>query len=71
MKKWFKNLKWLFSNPPTGITEITDPLKCDYCGAEEGIWQYEMPGYRICQRCMKKVYDSVLLKAPRYKEEVD
>lgn len=53
-------LKWLFTYPPTSITwKVPDGTKCDYCGAEEKLWNFEGV-VCICQHCMKKIADKVL-----------
>lgn len=63
--KIFKALKWLFCNAPLNITNGTEPMKCDYCGEEDGgIWNHEVAGFKICQRCMKKAFDNTLKTAP-------
>lgn len=73
MKIW-KNLKWLFNNPPTGITRgAAIGNKCDYCGRKSNdgnLWHYEGI-YTICEYCRKKVFDKVLLDKEKQNENSD
>ena len=61
VKRWIKNLKWLFNHPPTILTligETTQP--CDYCGNEDNTWHYKSSNLCICHDCIKKAYDKIL-----------
>lgn len=59
--KIFANLKWLFTNAPTNITNSTEEMFCDYCGESDGgISNYTVAGLKICSRCQKKAFDKIL-----------
>jgi hypothetical protein len=61
MKRIWKNLKWLFTNAPTNITNGEEEMFCEYCGKSDGgIWNYQVAEFKICQRCIKKAFDSLL-----------
>ena len=65
MKIW-KNLKWLFNHPPTGITQHDNENDvCDYCGRREGGLWICHGQYIICDHCRRKVFDKVLGKPDR------
>lgn len=58
--RFFKTLRWLFNHPPVHITTETPPgTKCDYCGKDYGITNYEGI-FCICHWCQKEAFDSVL-----------
>jgi hypothetical protein len=60
IKRWMKNIKWLFNHPPTGIVEGSKDVPCDYCGCfNHDLWHH-INYYCICESCRKKVFDSVL-----------
>jgi len=59
LKRWKKNLAWLFNHPATNIVYGLPVPPCGYCGAETPVWNFD--GYlTICYPCMKKVCDKVL-----------
>jgi len=60
IKRWLKNIKWLFNSPPTSITQ-GKILNCDYCGAR-GDWECVGSGVRVafCFNCLKKALDKAL-----------
>jgi ribosomal protein S14 len=60
MKKLFKNLKWLFKEAPTTLTE-GPATPCSYCGRTiGGSWHYLEPNFTICHFCLKEMADKVL-----------
>jgi len=59
LRKWIKNIKWIFNNPPTSITSKPNNPPCDYCGKSGNTWHC-LGFYNICSSCQKKVYDKVL-----------
>ena len=67
MKIW-KNLKWLFNSPPIHIkADVPEGTRCDYCGIgpfpnSEDTSLWKTSDYCICEKCRKKVFDSVLNK---------
>ena len=61
-KRWYKNICWLLNHPPTNYTSTDEILYCDYCHTKNDfiISYYGFSTYRICQGCIKKVYDLIL-----------
>jgi hypothetical protein len=59
IKRWIKNLRWLFNNPCTSITNSDEQLQCDYCGNIKQ-WLRLPTNVVICWDCFKKVFDTVL-----------
>jgi hypothetical protein len=65
MKRIIEILKWI-PNAPTSITnKVPEWIVCDYCGADNGLTNYEGV-FCICHKCTKKVADAVL--KPEIKE---
>lgn len=61
--KWIRNLKWLFSKAPTGITECTENVVCNYCKTgDAGVSYYPRVNLVICHRCLKKALDKILIE---------
>ena len=62
IKRWLKNLMWLFNHPPTSITQgdHNNTPSCDYCGSKTTTRWNEGGYYCICELCRKKVFDKVL-----------
>jgi len=55
-------IKWFFNHPPIGITAMTEIIPCSYCGGEDGsLTQFVDADFVICQSCLKKALNKVLL----------
>jgi hypothetical protein len=60
IRRWIKNLAWLFNHPATSMQTTTAPQPCDYCGKDENTWRYN-DILTICYHCMKKAFDKALI----------
>jgi hypothetical protein len=63
IKRWIKNIKWLFNHPPIGITDTGERLICDYCGKLSYDYISFSNHYMIktiCWECILKVFDKSL-----------
>lgn len=67
IKRWFKNLRWLFNHPPTNITQTTDErLACDYCQnpKDNSVKVFPMSEgpevFSYCYLCLRKAMNKVL-----------
>lgn len=56
----WKNIKWLFNNPPVNLQTVGKVPPCDYCGTIKSDRWHVVGVYCICERCRKNVFDSVL-----------
>jgi len=64
----FKNIKWLFTNPPTGITSFNDgELNCEFCNRDRDLWNYTETKMTICHYCIAKVFRKSLKKYKKKK----
>ena len=65
LKRWIRNLGWLFNHPPIGTTQLkeSDNKTCDYCGAGMGnLTWYTDADFTICQHCKKAAFDKLLVR---------
>ena len=72
LKRWIKNLKWLFNHPPTTyrIVSADDGGVCEFCGTPNNWIRYPANngGICICYDCMAKAFRKVLApKKPKSK----
>jgi hypothetical protein len=59
--RFIKNLKWLFNHPPTSLVAETKPLKCEFCDATSGIWNFEgEKGLPICIDCISLAFRKIM-----------
>jgi hypothetical protein len=59
LKRWCKNIHWLFNHPPTNMTISRSVLICDYCGRDNSCSNFNGI-FTICFYCMHEVCDKVL-----------
>ena len=60
IKRWTKNLYWLFNHPPILIKSESSGVVCDYCGKNDyHIWNHAGV-FCICSRCQKEAFDKIL-----------
>ena len=61
IKRILENIKWLFNHPPTSITgNVPKDVKCHFCGADNGLTNYEGMDFAICHNCVIKAYKKIL-----------
>jgi len=61
LKRWYKNIRWLFNNPPTTYI-LGDAGRCDYCGSAAHQRKFGADDVQVgfCFSCLKKALDKVL-----------
>jgi hypothetical protein len=67
LKRWLKNLKWLFNHPPTAFKSTNDSGYCEFCGNSQDWMRFKSlaGSMTICYGCFNKAFRKVL--APKNK----
>jgi len=64
LKRWIKNIGWLFNHPPTGMIDLPpNSIRCWYCGSAENCIKWG-DVFVICFNCMSVVFDKILHPEP-------
>jgi hypothetical protein len=62
LKRWIKNIKWLFNHPPTDHIQDGNVVPCEFCGKEYGVTHHRngIAIFSICYDCYFKAFRKVL-----------
>ena len=54
LKRWFKNLIWLFNHPPINIRNCDNNPVCDFCGKSYLTWNFGNKTF-----CLDCLYETI------------
>jgi hypothetical protein len=63
IRRWLKNLKWLFNHPPVNSTATDRHAVCEFCGSLSDVWSFhdgDITTFAICYPCFWKTFRKVL-----------